>query len=127
MRTSKAWFPSLARICLLALLVGLTPRVLRAQSANMCAPSPAVKVALDQLSRRTPPKTEWQFHDQRAAAIKALLKQYPDDLFVQQVYIHSMDGRSDKDRVITEYKPRQEQNPDSAQQAYLYGVALVGR
>jgi hypothetical protein len=48
-------------------------------------------------------------------------------VFVQKAYIGSMDGRSDKDKVIAEYKARYEQNPDNAQLSYLYGLTLVGR
>jgi hypothetical protein len=84
-------------------------------------------LALDGLSQQTPALTDWQFHEQHAAAIQALLRQYPGDVFVQKAYISSMGGRTDKDKVIAEYKARHEQNPDNAQLAYLYGLTLVGR
>jgi hypothetical protein len=114
-------------LCLLALVVGFTPRNGWAQSAAVCGPAPAVKLALDLLPEQTPALTDWQYHEQRAAAIQALLRQYPGDVFVQKAYINSMGGRSDKDKVIAEYKARHEQNPDDAQLAYLYGLTLVGR
>jgi hypothetical protein len=114
-------------LCLLALLVGFTSRDGRAQSAAVCGPAPGVKLALDGLPQQTPSLTDWQFHEQRAAAIQALLRQYPGDVFVQKAYINSMYGRSDRDRVIAEYKARHEKNPDDAQLAYLYGLTLVGR
>jgi hypothetical protein len=93
----------------------------------VCSPAPAVKAALDQLPQQTPALTDWQFHEQSAAALQALLRQYPEDVFVQQAYISSMGGRSDKDKVIAEYKARYEQKPDNPQLAYLYGLTLVGR
>jgi hypothetical protein len=84
-------------------------------------------LALDGLPQQTPALTDWQFHEQHAAAIQALLRQYPGDVFVQKAYIDSMDGRSDRDKVIAEYKRRHDQNPDNAQLAYLYGLTLLGR
>jgi hypothetical protein len=105
----------------------LAPGDAWAQSAEVCGPAPAVKAALDQLPEQTPALTGWQFHEQRAAAIQALLRQYPGDVFVQKAYIGSMYDRLDKDKVIAEYKARHEQNPDNAQLAYLYGLALLGR
>jgi hypothetical protein len=93
----------------------------------VCGPAPAVKLALDGLPEQTPALTDWQFHEQHAAAIQALLRQYPGNVFVQKAYIGSMYGRSDKDKVIAEYKARYEQNPNDAQLAYLYGLTLVGR
>ena len=79
-------------LCLLALLVGFTSRDVWAQSAVVCGPAPAVKLALDGLPQQTPAQTDWQFHEQYAAAIQALLRQYPGDVFVQKAYIGS-DGR----------------------------------
>ena len=114
-------------LCLLALVVGFTPRHGWAQSAAVCGPAPAVKLALDLLPEQTPALSDWQYHEQRAAAIQALLRQYPGDVFVEKAYINSMGGRSDKDKVIAEYKARHEQDPASARLAYLYGLALVGR
>jgi hypothetical protein len=84
-------------------------------------------LALDGLPQQTPALTDWQFHEQRAAAIQALLRQYPGDVFVQKAYIGAMSSRSDKEKVIAEFKARHEQSPDSAQLAYLYGLTLVGR
>jgi hypothetical protein len=84
-------------------------------------------MALDLLPRQTPAQTDWQFHEQHAAAIQALLRQYPGDVFVEKAYVNSMNGRSDKEKVISEYKARHEQNPDNAHFAYLYGLALEGR
>jgi hypothetical protein len=98
-----------------------------AQSADVCGPAPAVKAALDQLPRHTPALTDWQYHQQRVAALQALLRQYPDDVFIQRAYINLMYSASDKDKAIAEFKARHERNPDSPQLAYLYGLTLVGR
>ena len=114
-------------LCLLLLLAGFTSRIGWAQSAAVCGPSPDVRMALDLLPRQTPAQTDWQFHEQHAAAIQALLRQYPGDVFVEEAYINSMNGRSDKEKVIAEHKARYDRNPDNAQFAYLYGLTLVGR
>ena len=129
MGTQKPSFIGLLKVwlCFSLLWVGLAPGNARAQSANVCGPAPAVKLALDGLPQQTPALTDWQFHEQYAAALQALLRQYPDDVFVQRAYINSMDSRSDKDKVIAEYKARYERNPDNPQLAYLYGMTLVGR
>ncbi len=129
MGTQKSSFISLLKVwlCFSLLWVGLAPRNARAQSAAVCGPAPAVKAALDQLPQQTPALTDWQFHQQRAAALQALLRQYPDDVFIQKAYIGSMGDRSDQDKVIAEYKARHERNPESPQLAYLYGLTLVGR
>jgi hypothetical protein len=113
-------------LCFLLLGVGWGPGSVWAQSADFCSPAPAVKAALDQLPQQTPALTDWQFHEQHAAALQALLRQYPEDVFVQRAYIGSMNSRSDKDKVIAEYKARYERNPDNPQLAYLYGLTLVG-
>jgi hypothetical protein len=110
----------------LAWLLGFIPAGVWAQTYDVCRPAPAVKAALEQLPQNTPEQTTWQFLERRLAANEALLRQYPDDMFVQRECIHVM--RSiDKDKVIGEYKARHEQNPDSPQLAYLYGLTLVGR
>jgi hypothetical protein len=129
MGTQKSSFIGLLKawLCFLLLWVGLAPGNAWAQSANVCGPAPAVKAALDQLPQQTPALTDWQFHEQSAAALQALLGQYPEDVFVQRAYISSMGGRSDKDKVIAEYKARYERNPDNPQLAYLYGMTLLGR
>jgi hypothetical protein len=114
-------------LCLSFLWVGWASGSAWAQSADVCDPAPAVKAALEQLPEQTPTLTNWQFHEQHAAALQALQRQYPGDVFVQRAYIRSMYGRSDKEKVIAEYKARHEQNPYNAQLAYLYGMTLVGR
>jgi hypothetical protein len=115
--------------CLLpGLLLGMIPAGLWAQSLDACGPAPAVKAALDELpSDQSPAQTEWQFREQRQSAIQALLKQYPNDLFVQRTYIESADDPDDRDKLIEEYKTRHEQKPDDLSLAYLYGLTLIGR
>jgi hypothetical protein len=129
MGTQKSSFIGLLKVwlCFSLLWVGLAPGNAWAQSADVCGPASAVKAALEQLPQQTPALTGWQFHEQSAAALQALLRQYPEDVFVQRAYIGSMYGRSDKDKVIAEYKARYERNPDNPQLAYLYGLALLGR
>jgi hypothetical protein len=115
-------------LCCLVFLLTVGPRAYsQSRIEGVCGPASAVKLALDELPQQTPALTDWQFHEQHAAAIQALLRQYPGDVFVQKAYIASMGGRSDKEKVIAEYKARHDQNPDNAQWAYLYGLTLMGR
>jgi thiol-disulfide isomerase/thioredoxin len=112
---------------LAALLMGFIPAGVWAESYDACGPSPAVKTAFDQLPQQTPADAQWQFLQQHLAALQALLRQYPDDVFIQRAYVQAAHNPPDKTKVIAEYKPRHEENPASAQLAYLYGLALVGR
>jgi hypothetical protein len=113
---------------LAALLFSFIPARLRAQALDACGPAPAVKAALDQLpSDQSPAQTDWQFREQRQSAIQALLKQYPDDLFVQRTHIGSAEGPDERDKLIEEYKLRHQQKPDDLSLAYLYGLTLIGR
>ena len=114
-------------LCFLLLTIGWGPVNAWAQPADACGPAPAVKAALDQLPEQTPALTDWQFLEQRAAAIQVLLSRYPDDVFVQRAYIDSVGGRADRDKVIADYKARHERQPDNPQLAYLYGLTLIGR
>jgi hypothetical protein len=129
MKTQKA-LPAIRWViplCFLVLLTDFAPSQGWAQSGAVCGPAPAVKLALDGLPEQTPAQTDWQYHEQRAAAIQALLRQYPGDVFVEKAHINSMSGRSDKEKVIAEFKTRHEQYPDDAKVDYLYALALVGR
>jgi hypothetical protein len=110
---------------LLLTLCFATPN-LRGQAA-VCGPAPAVKLALDSLPEQTPQQTDWQFHEQHLAALRALLSQYPGDLFVEGAYIGSSYSGSEKARAAAEFKARHDQDPDSAPLAYLYGMTLLGR
>jgi len=74
-------------LCFSLLWVGLACGNASAQSGEVCGPAPAVKEALDQLPQQTLALTDWQFHEQSAAALQALLLQCPDDVFVQRAYI----------------------------------------
>jgi len=125
-------FPSmrnsqLVRWVFLALLLGFIPAGVWAGTSDVCGPAPAVKAALDQLPQKTPADTEWGFHEKRLAALQALLRQYPDDVFVQQANLRWGRTVARKDLQISEYKSRHEQNPASAPLDYLYGLTLVGR
>lgn len=134
MRTSKmaVWRIRFLRRCLpitlfLAVFLAMTPRLVRAQAGEVCAPSPPLKAALDALPSQTPADTDWGFHQKLLADIRALLQQYPGDVFVQRRYINAMYRQLDKDEVIAEYKARHEQNPEDAHISYLYGLTLQGR
>jgi hypothetical protein len=107
----------------------------RAQERNVCEPGASAQAGLDALPKQTPEDTDWGFHEKELSAIKALMRQYPDDIFVQQRYIDAMyeryhdtpNGPTERDVVIEEYKRKSAANPDSAQLAYLYGFTLLGR
>jgi len=127
-------FPSAVRSPLITVLLGTCwlvagARRLTAETQSTCVPSPAVKAALDQLpSYQSASQTDWQYHELRQSAIQALLKQYPDDVFVQRADIRSREYPSaDHDKVIAQYKALHEQRPDDPKVDYLYGLTLVGR
>src|SRR5262245_14177761 len=81
----------MTQVILAASLLGFTRSTARAQSLEACEPAPAVKAGLDQVPSYQPPdQTDWQYHERRLSAIQALLKQFPDDLFAQRVFINSM-------------------------------------
>jgi len=109
-------------------LLFVAPLGLRAQGLEACGPAPAVKAELDKIpTRQSPTQTDWQFHEQQLADIQALLKQYPDDLFVERFYISTMYSSEDKDQIIQEFRARYEKAPDDPKWSYLYGQALIGR
>ncbi len=114
---------------LIVALAGLSSARLWAQGGPVCGPSPAVQAALDQVpSNQTPDQTDYVFEQSRESAIQALLRQYPDDVFVQRSYIQVMsDPDAKRDRVIAQYKALHEQRPDDPRVSYLYGLTLVGR
>lgn len=111
-----------------------------AQSAHSlpgCEPISEVKKALDQLPeyRQDAALTDWQVYQQRLAALAALRRQYPNDVFVQRTYIESATSLRDVDKasveqktkVNAEFKALHEQQPDNAQADYLYARTLWGR
>jgi hypothetical protein len=115
--------------CLLAaLLLAFIPAGVRAQGPDACEPAPALKAALDQIpSYQSPSQTDWQYEQQRLSAIRALLQQYPDDVFVLRTYFNSVWNDEDRDKLREEFKARHEKNPDDPLSSYLYANLLVGR
>lgn len=117
-----------ATLGLLSSAFCLAPRVLRAQALGACGPAAAVKAGLDAIpSRQVPAQTDWQFHEQRLAGIQALMKQYPDDLFVERSYADTTSDFDEWQQVTAEFKAHHEQAPNNPKWAYLYGDALLGR
>jgi len=120
----------MTQVILAASLLGFTCALARAQSLDACEPAPSVKAGLDQVpSYQSPDQTDWQYRERQLSAIRDLLKQFPDDLFVQRAFINFMTGagRDEFTKTIDEYKARHEQKQDDPQLAYLYGLTLVGR
>ena len=82
--------------CSLIAVVFLTISFMKlaAQSSSappVCEPSPLVRKALDALPeyRQDAALTDWQVYHRRLSTLKALLHEYPHDVFVQERYIES--------------------------------------
>jgi len=86
-----------------------------------------VQAGLDALPKQTPTDTDWGFHEKYLAAIQALIRQHPQDLFVQRYYIGAMRELTERDKLIDEYKEKVARSGGNTQMAYLYGVTLIGR
>jgi hypothetical protein len=76
---------------------------------------------------KRPADTDWGFHEKELAAIQALIRQHPQDLFVQRYYIWAMGEPAERRKVIDEYKEKVARSGGDAQMAYLHGVTLIGR
>jgi hypothetical protein len=117
--------PAMKQALLAVSLLGLTSPPIRAQTVDACEPAPAVKAALVQAAfDQSLDQTDWQYREKRLSAIQALLKQFPNDFFVERAFINSAD---ELNKTIEEYKSLHKQKPDDPQLAYLYGLTLVGR
>jgi len=116
-------------LCCLILIMssGWIVRPAHAQQLDACTPPPAVEAALDAVPLMARDDTEWEFHEKTLAAVQGVLRQYPNDVFVQQRYVDEMRGRTERPKVIEEYRARLAANPDRPTLAYLYGLTLVGR
>lgn len=112
-------------LALILFASSITPQS-RAQQLDACSPSPEVQAALDVLPKRMPNQTEWGFHQKELEAIQAVRRQHPNDIFVERRYINAMRDRTERPKVIEEYKARWAANPHSPLMAYLYGLMLVG-
>lgn len=107
------------------------------QEASGCEPSPEIRTALKQLPDywREPALTNWQVYQMRTAKLDALMRQYPNDVFVQRTYIESatflrsLSNASVERRakIDAQYKALHEQQPDDPQVDFLYGMTLTGR
>jgi len=61
------------------------------------------------------------------AAIQLLMRQQPDDIFVQRYYIRAMGYPTERQKIIEEYKRKLAESGGSARMGYLYGLTLIGR
>ena len=120
-------FPRIHWLLLAALFFAITPGSLRAQQADPCAPSPAVRAALEALPSQTPVETDWEYRQRYQAAVQSLLRQFPGDFFVLRRYGSSGRSESERVKIIEEYKAKLTQDPDNPQLLYLYAIRLQGR
>ncbi len=106
------------------------------QTASGCGPSPEVRTALKQLPDywREPALTNWQVYQQRTAKLDVLMRQYPNNVFVQRTYIESATflrslSKASVERrakIDAQYKALHEQQPDDPHVDFLYGLTLMG-
>jgi len=110
------------------IIAALTPAV-SAQQAPVCAASPEVQAALDQIPRNQPAgQSQYQFVLARRTALQNLMRQHPSDVFIQSAYIGTMQYYdSDTAKAVAEYKARHEQHPGDTEISYLYATTLLGR
>ncbi len=102
----------------------------RAQSAgNYCEPAPAIKEALKKVSEIDEGQlSPVQARARKLEMLRALLREYPDDLFIHRRYQNTfryMD-REDPEVLIAEYRAHMEKQPDNPVALYLYARALSG-
>lgn len=109
------------RFLLFACLGAFAPLV----CAQICGPSPDVQSALDQVpSYQRADQSKYDFVQARRTAIRALMRRYPGNVFIQRAYIGAMPDRL---KIIAEYQVLHNQRPDDSYIAYLYGTTLLGR
>lgn len=111
----------------LAMFFALTPCSLRAQTTDVCVPSPAVRAALEALPTQTPAETGWEYRQRYQEAIQSLVRQFPDDFFVLRRYGSSGRDEAERTKIIEEYKAKLAQDPDNPRLLYLYAIRLLGR
>jgi len=112
---------------LLAVFVVLTPFSVRAQAADVCVPSPAVRAALEALPTQTPAETDWEYRQKYKAALESLVRQFPNDFFVLRRYGSSGRSEPEEVRIIDEFKAKLARDPDNPRLLYLYAIRLLGR
>ncbi len=127
------WLPRFV-VLAAALLASLAPPALWAQAVTGCQAPPAVTAALNRLPQygQDVALSDWQIYVQRLAGLRALMRQYPNDVFVQRAYIGStrflrqVDKASmtETQKADAKYEKLHEQDPGSAEFDYLYGLTL---
>jgi len=118
------------RLIVCSLLFAFSAVLAQAQEANKyCEASPAIKAALKKISElddgKLPTKS---VREQTLEQVRALFKQYPDDLFVHRRYQDARNNTmgGDPEPLLTEYRERLEKHPDDPVSLYLYGNLLIG-
>src|SRR5437899_549912 len=119
---------ALSFVWMAAVLLVFSPESIRASDLDACEPSPDVRAALDRLpASRGTTQTVRQFREEKLARIQALIRRFPDDLFIERLYIGMVAPTPDRDSVIQEYKSRLERSPDDPRLAYNSGLTLYSR
>lgn len=116
-------------LSLAASVLALIAPCVWAQKAPVCAASPEVEAALEQIPAIQPAdESQYQWLVARRTALQNLLRQYPGDVFIERAYIDSMQWyHADALKAAAAYKARHDHEPGNAPLAYLYGRTLVGR
>jgi hypothetical protein len=84
-------------------------------AGQVCAPSPDIKIAIDEIAKQPPAE--------RSKAARALRDKYPEDIWVQRVYASRATSR---DALIAEYEKALADHPEDAHYLYYRGTSLIG-
>ncbi|HYE73905.1 MAG TPA: hypothetical protein VEF04_11265, partial [Blastocatellia bacterium] len=116
-------------ICLITFFA-FAPLLVQAQiTKNYCEPTQDIKAALKKVSEIDNSALPFKAaREQKLEQLRALIKQYPDDLFIHRAYQNAYTGTVDRDHqsLIAEYRAWLEKNPDDPVYLYLYGNLLIG-
>ncbi len=130
MFTEKISWPTVRRAFGVGLLVAGLAASGQAQSLdNRCEAPPAVKRALETLAANDDALTSAARKEKHLTALRSLLQQYPDNLFIHKSYQATARGGIDTDpkELIEQYRVLLGKRPNDPVYLYLYGRLLIGR
>ncbi|HLL76416.1 MAG TPA: redoxin domain-containing protein [Pyrinomonadaceae bacterium] len=117
-------------VLLLCFAAALAAGPARAQGAGpVCEAPPAVKRALESLPEDDSKLISAARREKRLEALRPLLQQFPDDLFVHRRFQEAAQGASAAERsaLAEQYRALSAKRPDDPLYLYLHGRLLVGR